>query len=736
MAPIPRILTVVSVLWIATTALRAAGAQHGQSGALVLPPEVAPPSTSVTNPDYVGSDTCGQCHEREYDQWRRSLHLRMTKPIAEATVVADFSEHARLAAHGRAYEFGRKDGRPFIRVRAGDRPAETYPVDYALGFKRYQGFLSTLPDGRMYVLPAFWHVATKRWIDWKEITPIPDGAHDLKQIWNANCFNCHATNLVQGFDQETKTYRTTWTEMGIGCEACHGPGRAHIGIMEEWKRDPTQKPPFDKRIFSPAFAPPRQVFDTCAYCHGNKNNYFVGFRAGDRYEDYALPFLISLPIPENDRQGEFWPDGRPNRFNRPQALMLSGCFKAGAVTCTNCHAAHGSDNPFSLKVNVEDGRSGDRLCTQCHTPPAPRAAPPGVRPIQVGSRVPDSPGAESPWPDEALKAHTFHEADSAGSRCVNCHMSDVNWRILTRRRDHSFQPPVPEITARFGVPNACTTCHDDRTPEWAAGMMQQWWGDEARRRAQTDLADTMYRAGSGDISTIPALMRLAVDRSQGAIVRASAIDFIRRLVSGTAGAASVQSQTSYGQTPLDVVSSGETAVPITRDLVNVAMAAAADPEPVVRAAAVRTLAAFGRQDSTIAGALARLVDPARVVRMQAAEALLEFGIVNLPGRAGEALQRAQEEYILAMKMFPDAASNHASLAWMEAQRGRVEDAQVEIDRALALEPHYARPWVIKGVLAARAGRFDDAESAWKKAREIEPAYPNIDRLIAEARARR
>ena len=52
----------------------------------------------------------------------------------------------------------------------------------------------------MYVLPAFWHIESKRWIDWKEITPIPDGAHDLRQIWNTNCFNCHATNLAQGFD--------------------------------------------------------------------------------------------------------------------------------------------------------------------------------------------------------------------------------------------------------------------------------------------------------------------------------------------------------------------------------------------------------------------------------------------------------------------------------------------------------------------------------------------------------
>ncbi len=93
---------------------------------------------------------------------------------------------------------------------------------------------------------------------------------------------------------------------------------------------------------------------------------FVGFKGGDSFADYALPFLISEPIPENDLQGEFWPDGRPNRFNRPQALTLSGCFKAGAVTCTSCHVAHGSRNEHSLKVNIYQGRNGDALCTQCH----------------------------------------------------------------------------------------------------------------------------------------------------------------------------------------------------------------------------------------------------------------------------------------------------------------------------------------------------------------------------------
>ena len=130
------------------------------------------------------------------EQWERSLHVKMTKPVAKALVVGDFSDGTRFSDHGRAYSFGRKDGKPYMSIAFGDRLPETFPVDYTLGAKRYQGYLSTLPDGRVYVLPAFWHLESRRWVDWKEITPIPDGAHDLRQIWNANCFNCHGTNIV------------------------------------------------------------------------------------------------------------------------------------------------------------------------------------------------------------------------------------------------------------------------------------------------------------------------------------------------------------------------------------------------------------------------------------------------------------------------------------------------------------------------------------------------------------
>jgi predicted CXXCH cytochrome family protein len=748
------LLSVAFVTLLLTLAVHANGLQSLSAPSASA--EATADTQDLSAGDYLGSQSCARCHDAEHKQWKDSLHIKMTKPIAEATVVGDFRDGTRFADHDRSYVFGTKGGKPFVSVSFGGRPPETFTVDYMLGAKNYQGYLSTLPEGKIFVLPVFWHIATKRWLDWKEITPIPDGAHDIRQIWNSNCFNCHATNIVRGYDIDEKTFKSTWTEMGIGCEACHGPGKPHVTLMEAWEKDPASKPKYDNsannkqlsallKTFSTKSSEPRKVYDTCAYCHGNKKNTFVGFKGGDSYADYAMPFILSDPIPQDDLQGEFWPDGRPNRFNRPQALALSGCFKAGAISCASCHLSHGSPNAFSLKVNINHGRDGDQLCTQCHsTPKTANASFRGPSPSFTG---------------DGLEAHTFHRADSAGSRCISCHMSDVNWRLLSRRRDHTFQAPVPENTAQFGIPNACTTCHDDRTPEWAVKQMDGWWGNEARRIKSAALAATMYRAGSGDGTALPDLARLAIDRSEGFVIRASAADYIGQLIaqsrSGTAVRRSVaQTQTSAERpsndrgTPVERPSNDRgtpverssnvrrTPAVVTPAIVNALIGAANDPEPTVRAAAVESLGLVGDRERSVAPLLARLGDQSRVVRAKTAEVLANFGIVELPGAAGDRLRTAQNEYIAGLDTFPDVASNHAQKGWLESERGNVMVARDALNKATKVEPNYAFPWVIKGVLSAREGKFGEAVEMWKKARSIEPSYPNIDQLIAEAEKRK
>lgn len=652
-----------AALVFACATVLAAGAARPGAGARPSPPSPAP--IDYGSREYVGSAACGRCHETIAASWQDSIHIQMTRPVAEARIIGDFSPGTHLEKYGRAYQMSARDGRYVIAVAHQGGEFEPFEVHFTLGVNRFQGYLSKLPDGRIYVLPVFWHRDTNQWIDYKEITPLPaDSSHEFRQIWNVNCFNCHATNLRQNFDSEARTYATSWTELGIGCEACHGPGAAHVALMKTWEADPASRPAYESsarnrelgallRIFSPKSADKRQVFDTCAYCHGNKTNYFVGMKPGDRYEDYAAPFLVSQPIPADDPQGDFWPDGRPNRFNRPQALMQSGCFLKGQAVCTSCHTIHGAKRPHSLKVEAS---KTDLLCTQCH----------------------------QQFQGPQLAAHTRHGADSAGSRCVDCHMSNVNWRMQLRRLDHTFAPPVPEMTARYGVPNACNTCHDDRTPEWAARTMDQWYGDRARRAEVARMADVLYAAGSGDAASLAGLVGLAIDRRKGPPIRASAAEFIGRLAQ---------------QMP-----PGNATAAALAPAVNGLIGAAADPEPMVRLMATRSLGIVLERVGDLQKATslaARLIDPVRTVRAAAAGAFLNLGITSLDGTAGAALARAQDDYAQMLMTFPDTAANHVAI----------------------------------GMLRARQDRLAEAIKAWRTAQKLDPKDPRPPRLIAQAEKR-
>ncbi len=542
-----------------------------------------------------------------------------------------------------------------------------------------------MPDGRIYVLPLFWNTAWQRWLDWKEIVPVPDGNRDLRQLWNINCFNCHATNIQRNFDLGSRTFATTWTEMGIGCESCHGPGAAHAA-----------NPP--GHIVSMRSATRRQVFDTCAYCHGNKTNYFLGFTPGERLDDFVEPALISDPIPESDPQGEFWPDGRPSRFNRPQALAQSGCFRAGAIACTNCHVAHGSANAHSLKLPIEES---DRLCTQCHTVGSGGAGRAGGC-GRAGAA--DVTGTAKTIAD--LSTHTHHARDIGRQPLHRVPHERRQLAHAHAAADHTFAPPVPELTARYGIPNACTTCHDDRSPEWAATTMDGWYGHGTRRDAAVRATGAIYGGGSGDAGSVDALAALAIDLAQPAFLRASAAGFLGRL---PAASSSEAARTSLAS-------------------------AVADPDAMVRIAAVRSLGIVG--GPAVTGALvARLEDSSRVVRAKTAEALLGLGVVALGGPAGAALTHAQAEYGQSLRAFPDSASDQASLGWLQASIGLTQAATRSLQDARTLDPNDARPLVYLGVIAAKAGRYADAIASWQQAKKLNPAYPNLDRLIGEATQR-
>ena len=68
--------------------------------------------------------------------------------------------------------------------------------------------------------------------------------------------------------------------------------------------------------------------------------------------------------------------------------------------------------------------------------------------------------------------HHHHAEESAGARCVSCHMPPATYMQIDPRRDHSIRIPRPDRTVTLCTPNACNGCHGDRSPEWAAAQVR------------------------------------------------------------------------------------------------------------------------------------------------------------------------------------------------------------------------------------------------------------------------
>jgi hypothetical protein len=288
-----------------------------------------------------------------------------------------------------------------------------------------------------------------------------------------------------------------------------------------------------------------------------------------------------------------------------------------------------------------------------------------------------------------------------------------------------------------------------------------------------ETAAAMYRAQTLDPSVLAQLGTVMVDRTQSPVMRASAAEFTARILaaaapggagalipqrsapSGTStgdtartpgltpapGGAARARQTSYelaggGAAPAQPVvapsgpgAAGAPIIPPT--MRNALIAAASDPEGIVRAHAMRALSALGDRRS-MPVLTARLIDPSRAVRAHAAEALAQLGVVELPGNVGAALRRAQDEYAASLMTFGDNAGDHIALGWFEMERRNDGPAVVALERALLLAPANPQPRVFLGVIAARNGDYATALREWKKVKSVQPTYPNIDRLIEEA----
>ena len=614
---------------------------------------------------FVGTESCAECHQAEAAAWRGSHHQRAMQPANASTVLGDFSgtvfNHAGVES-----EFFVRDGRFYVRTEGpGGEPGE-FEILYTFGVEPLQQYLIGFPDGRLQALTIAWDTRPREQGGqrWFHLYPDERIRHDdelhwtqRQQNWNFMCADCHSTDVRKNYDPQQDRFATEWAEISVGCEACHGPGSAHVAWARADTNDGAADPargltvhldaregahwridPSTGNAVRSSPKPHDREMDVCAQCHSRRSQIAEGYHAGKPFLDHYLPALIDPPL--------YWVDGQQRDEVFIWASFLQSKMYARGVVCSDCH------EPHTLELRAP----GNAVCAQCHM------------------------AAKYDGPQ-----HHFHETGSPGAECANCHMPATNYMVIDPRTDHSLRVPRPDETIAYGVPNACNGCHEQETAQWAAAQVREWYGHSPRGFQQ--FAGALDAAQHGRARAAANLEGLLADRAQPDIVRATAAHALA----------------GYADPAVE-----STIVTSLRDR-----------DPLVRRGALTVLDAFPPQAKIDLGA-PLLEDPVRIVRIEAAYVLAAVPSEAMTAAQQTAFDRAAEEF-LAVQQYnadrPEAAMLRASFA---ARRGDPVLAEQIYRELLERDPGYLAAYANLADVYRATGREREAEIALQEGLERQP----------------
>jgi predicted CXXCH cytochrome family protein len=466
------------------------------------------PSVAFTQtPDYVGSDQCVQCHTAEAEAWAASHHALAWTEVEAGHATADF-DGTRFDHDGMSVEFSVTSDGLRANVIEKDGVATEYGVHSVVGIEPLQQYLFETEPGRLQSFDVVWDTENQQWFHLYPDQDLPpdDGLHwtGPYKNWNARCAECHATGFEKNYDVQTRSYASTQSEIGVGCEACHGPGSAHI----DWTQGRTLAADLSEFGFTMSWGrgQTEAEIQQCAGCHSRREAHGDGNPIpGTPYHDaYNLAVL---------RPGLYHPDGQILDEVYVYGSFLQSKMYAQGVGCMNCHDPHSAE----LKAD------GNGVCTQCHSP--------------AGN--PDFPTLSAKEYD--TPAHHHHPEDSAGAQCKSCHMIERVYMGVDGRRDHSFRVPRPDLS--LGE-DACTDCHQNEGQDWAAQRIEEWFPVSPHRVPHYGTA--FQAAIDGSVDGSDALLEIATEPLQPGIVRATAAYLLQPF-----GSADVADETASLLTDVD-----------------------------------------------------------------------------------------------------------------------------------------------------------------------------------------
>jgi predicted CXXCH cytochrome family protein len=634
---------------------------------------------------FVGSETCAGCHRAQTLLWQSSQHKLAMQHATDKTVLGDFND-ASFDYYGVCSRFFRKDGRFFVETDGPDGKLATFEVKYTFGVDPLQQYLIEFPDGRRQALSIAWDSRAKaqggqRWF---HLYPNEEIKHDdilhwtgLNQNWNFMCAECHSTGVRKNYDAAADRFDTSFAEISVGCEACHGQGSRHVAwarSADGWWPFAKQEDPskgllvrFDERrdivwrhVPSTGnsqrnFSPPllRKEVETCGLCHARRGEFSEDWMPGRSLSETHVVSPLARDLYHADGQM------RDEVYNYG-SFKQSRMFAAG-VTCSDCH------EPHAAKLRL----AGDGICLQCHSPDKFAAA-----------------------------RHHHHAGANPPLACASCHMPASTYMVVDRRHDHGFRIPRPDLSAKLDTPNACNDCHADKSAQWAAGAIESWHGPD--RKGFQKYAQAFHAAWTDQADAEALLSALASERIAPAFARAGALT-------------ELASRASPGG-------------------INLARSALSDPDPMVRIGALDVLANMPpAQLWPLVSPL--LSDSNRGVRLRAVALLAAVPAASQPAADRERFEHAAAEFIAAQRLNADRPEARATLGNFYARRRRTNEAEAEYKAALRLNPQFAPAAINLADLYRQNSRDGEGENVLRGALAASPRDAGLHHALGLALTR-
>lgn len=632
-------------------------------------------------PLYVGYQQCIECHQEAYEAWKGSDHERAMDVATEATVLGDFNNAIFVRHDGKESRFFRDHDKFMVETEGHDGKQTVFEITHVFGHDPLQQYLIPFPGGRLQCLTIAWDRIKNEWYDLYAEQDIPAGdwLHwtGRAQTWNTMCAECHSTNLEKKYDPVADTYHTSWSDINVSCEACHGPGSGHL----EWAQRPRHRRDEDPSfglVVQTSGLTTEQFVNQCALCHSRRLT-FHDIAPGNReFTDHAALSLF--------REGVYYADGQVLGENYVYGSFLQSKMYHRDVRCSDCHDSH------SLQLRY----TGNQLCTQCH-------------------RIDE-------YDDPS---HHFHQLlvdgkPNPGAQCVSCHMPERVYMGIDWRADHSIRVPRPDLTEATGSPDACSRCHDDQPLSFSVDAFRRWYGEKQKPHFGTVLA----QAWRGDPDALDDVVAHTQDRLLPDIVRASAmvevVNYVGKIATDAVLAGLRDESALVRRTAVEALRADQLA---PEKLIETLTPLLSDPVLGVRIAAVPVLAVFHEQ-----------LDPQQRASFDAAKeeylkAMLysadmpssRHNLGNLASSLGDATE-AEYQYRQALQLDDQFVPAGMNLSVLLNQQGRNTEARRLLEKTRADHPEFGEAAYSLGLLLAEMRDYDGAMEQLRSAVRLMPDH--------------